>query len=313
MSATSIFNTKYNEFARDLQTACPELTDAIERSLCFSTGDRLDIFKEYVLPHCSPSRNSDTAPAYVLPGVKMPQEIWDTLSDKSKKAIQEYLTILSFTYLLDYGSAADLSGNGFSSSWANKMMNEMKEKIDSFDFKGIAEKIAGLFGAAAADGKGIPQIPEKFLKGQIAKLAEEIVKEFRMEDFGIDPAEIEAAGNDPTKALNIITEMFTKNPQILQGTIQKLGKRLQEKIQSGALRPQELVAEAEELMKTFSENQEFVQLMESFRRAFSFEGMEGSRGARDSKDRLSIVRERLKKKLDAKKAAAGTGGASGKK
>jgi hypothetical protein len=184
------------------------------------------------------------------------------------------------------------------------MMNDMKEKMDSFDFKGIAEKIAGLFGSSA-DGKSIPQIPEKFLKGQIAKLAEEIVKEFKMEDFGIDPAEIEAAGSDPTKALNMIMEMFTKNPQILQGTVQKLGKKLQAKIQSGALRPQELVAEAEELMKTFSENQDFVQLMESFRRAFSFEDKEAAQASgRDDKSRLAIAKARLRKKLEEKKAGA---------
>jgi hypothetical protein len=43
-------------------------------------------------------------------------------------------------------------------------------------FASLTEKFAKFFGSTA-DGSSIPQIPEKFLKGQIAKLAEEIVKE----------------------------------------------------------------------------------------------------------------------------------------
>ena len=152
---------------------------------------------------------------------------------------------------------------------------------------------------------GIPQIPEKFMKGQIAKLAEEIVKELRVEDFGIDPAAMEAAGNDPTKALNMIMEVFAKNPHAFQNTVQKLGKKLALKIQSGAIRPQELVAEAEELMKTFSENPQFVEMMEAFRQAFGFEDKEAAQAAgRENENRLSIARNRLRKKLDAKKTAA---------
>jgi hypothetical protein len=230
----------------------------------------------------------------------MTQTLWSELSENTKKAIQEYLTILSFTYLMD-SNATDMSGNEFTSDWAKKMMDEMKSKMEGVDFAGLTEKIAKLFGGSS-DGSGIPSLPEKFMKGQIAKLAEEIVKEFRVEDFGLDPAQLEAAGNDPTKALNMIMEVFMKNPQAMQGTIQKLTKKLQQKIQSGALRPNELVAEAEELMKTFSENPQFVELMESFRQTFGFEDQELARSVgRDGDSRLSIARARLRAKLEKRK------------
>jgi hypothetical protein len=141
------------------------------------------------------------------------------------------------------------------------------------------------------------------MKGQIARLAEEIVKEFKIEDFGLDPASVEAAGNDPTKALNLIMEVFMKNPQNLQRTIQRLTKRLQEKIQSGSIRPQDLVAEAEELMKTFSENPQFVEMMETFRQTFGMEDPDIARAAgKEESARLSLVKQRLRKKLEAKKA-----------
>jgi len=311
-----MFDSKYSEFARDLQGACPELTAEIEQAVKLSPEDRRRQFKDQVLSSCSPNRDSSVSPAFVLPGVRMPSQIWIDLSPKSRTAIQEYLTLLSFTYLLEAGSKEDTQSSGWNTEWANKMMDEMKAKMGSIDFEGLTEKIAKLFGSAAGAGAaagaaaggfpgGIPQIPEKFMKGQIAKLAEEIVKELRVEDFGIDPAAMAAAGNDPTKALNMIMEVFAKNPHKFQTTVQKLGKKLALKIQSGAIRPQELVTEAEELMKTFSENPQFVQMMEAFRQAFGFEDKEAAQAAgRDNENRLSIVRARLRKKLEAKKAAA---------
>jgi len=303
-SLGDVFITKYDEFARDLLGACPELTAQINAAIALSPDQRREQFKTQVLSSCSPARNAAEAPSYVLPGVHMPQSLWAELSDSSKKAIQEYLTILSFTYLMD-SNAPDLSGNGFTEGWAKKMMDEMKSKMAGVDFAGLTEKISKLFGSFGSTGgaNGIPSLPEKFMKGQIAKLAEEIVKEFRVEDFGIDPAQLEAAGNDPTKALNMIMEVFMKNPSAMQSTVQKLTKKLQQKIQSGALRPQELVAEAEELMKTFSENPQFVELMESFRSTFGFEDTEMARAAgRDGDNRLSIARARLRAKLEKRKA-----------
>ena len=298
-----LFNTKYNEFANDLLGACPEMTAQIQAALQLTPEVRKQEFRSQVLPSCSPSRDAKKAPAFVLPGVAMPEAVWAALSARSQTAVQEHLTVLSFCLLVDGNTGPDVSGFGWDSGWASKMMDEMKDKMKGVDFAGMSEKFAQFFGSAA--GGAIPQIPEKFLKGQIAKLAEEIVKEFRLEDFGLDAAAMEEANKDPTKALNMIMEVFSKNPQAFQKTIMKLTKKLQQKVQNGTLRPQELVAEAEELMKTFSENPQFVEMMESFRSAFGMEGHEEEARAagRDGSARLSIVQQRLRKKLEAKKAA----------
>jgi len=314
-----MFNSKYEEFAKDLEATCPELSAKIATAVALPVNVRKSEFKTQVLPSCAPSRDSAVAPAFVLPGVDMPTDVWASLSANSKKAIQEYLTLLSFSFLVESGTSGDLSGTSWTADWATGMMDEMKEKMKNIDFAGLSEKIAGLFGSAANAagaaaggageggnpfGPGFPQLPEKFLKGQIAKLAEEIIKEFDIKDFGIDPAVMEAAGNDPSKSLSMIMDLFMKNPQAFQGTIMKLTKKIQRKIQSGALRPQELVAEAEELMKTFSENPQFVELMESFRQAFGAADPEVARATnREPENRLSIVRERLRKKMEAKKNA----------
>lgn len=294
---SDIFNSKFEEFARDLKDTCPELSSSIDASLILSIEERKTQFLSQVLPFCSPQRNAEVCPQFVLPGVSMTEAIWNTLSSSSKNAIQEYLTLLSFCLMMNTNSKQE----GWTPEWASKMMEDMKSKMKDVDFSGFAEKMSKLFGA---DSKGIPQIPEKFLKGQIARLAEEIVKEFRVEDFGIDPAALESAGNDPTKALQMIMEVFMKNPQAFQGTIMKITKKLQQKVQSGSLRPQELVTEAEELMKTFSENPQFVEMMESFRQMFGSTDdiVEQQRATgRDGNARLSIVQARLRKKLESKK------------
>lgn len=302
-----MFDAKYVEFAKDLLATCPELEVQIKAAVALETDVRKREFKTQVLTSCSPRRKGDKCPDYVLPGVAMPQELWASLSDKSKTAIQEYMTILSFTFLIDAGTSGDISGSEWTADWAKTMMDDMKEKMAGIDFAGMSAKIGSLFGSmggVGADGSRFPELPAKFLNGQIAKLAEDIVKELKMEDFGLDPEVLKSAGNDPTKALGLIMEVLMKNPRSLQTTIQKLSKKIQQKIQSGALRPAELVAEAEELMKTFSENPQFVSLMESFRQSFgAFDPEVARKTNREPEYRLNIVKERLRKKLAEKNAA----------
>jgi len=293
-----VFLDKYAEFAVELQKTCPELRSDIDMAMFISDADKVAQFKEKVLPCCSPKRDPKVSPGAVLPGVFITDELWASFSDSAKEAVQQHLTLLSFCLLIDMGTKDDVNGSDWTETWAKKMMEEMKEKMAGIDFSSFGEKIADLFG----EGKGFPQLPEKFLKGQIARLAEEIVKELNIEDFGISPADVEETKKNPAKTFEIMMGLFSKNPQILQGTVQKLSKKLQQKIQSGALRPKELMAEAEELMKVFSDNPQFVNMMESFRNAFGAREADFERAAGNQPNpRLSLVKERLKRKLEERK------------
>jgi hypothetical protein len=256
--------------------------------------------------------------------VTLPTSLWTDLSIGSQKAIQEYLTLLSFSLLMQENGGAGAAGAAAGAAaadpmgpFAAKFMEDIKAKMDKIDFGKLSAKIAEMFtntaGAAGAAGAG-PQLPEKFLKGKIAKLAEEIMQDIRVEDFGIDPLEFELAKSNPERAIDLMTRAFQRNPESFQGAIAKLTKKLQQKVQSGALNPKELVAEAEELMKTFSENAQFVGIMESFRQAFGFEDTEAARSVgRDGENRLSIVQQRLRKKLEERKAGRTGGGGKGRK
>jgi proteasome lid subunit RPN8/RPN11 len=91
----------------------------------------------------------------------------------------------------------------------------------------------------------MPPLPEKFLKGHMAKLAEDLIKEFNPEEFGFSREDLEECEKNPAKSFEILMNISTKNPSLIQNALKKIGKRLQEKIQSGQIKPQELAAEAE--------------------------------------------------------------------
>jgi len=192
----------------------------------------------------------------------------------------------------------------------NDFMDSWKTSMDGIDFEGMSKKLTEILQGMGPDS--LPNIPDRLLKGHLGKLVEELLKEFKPEDFGFTPEELKACDSDPMKSFTLLNDIYTNRPEVLQRAIQRIASRLQEKIRRGELRPDQIASEAEELMKEFSTNGSFVQMMESFRDMFGMRDMETARKAgQEQSARSSIVRERLRKKLDAKRK--GTGGGGGKK
>lgn len=320
-SLQSIFYSNFTKFAAELLEVVPEYTVQIKSALALSEKEKKERFRSEVLSSCR-TRGTGTSPSFLLPGVPMTPAIWETLSENTRDAIHQYMTLLAFSIMFDDSPGNSSSGggpgaglDGFTADWAEEAMKQMKEKLNTVDFSAFAEKLKAMFGGAAgAEGgaPGIPQIPEKFLRGQIARLAEDIMKEFRPEEFGINPAELEASNADPMRAFQMLSELYTRNPQILQNVMKRIAKKMQQKIQRGELRPAELAAEAEELMKHFTENAQFRDLMEMFKTTFGMEDPDLARAAgSEGSARLAMVRDRLRKKLAAKQGSASGGGAGG--
>lgn len=307
-SLDSIFNSKYNEFIANLRDVFPELTPALDTAFSLSIETRIAKFREDVMPVAgNPNRNSAANPGKILPGVELSDTQWSSISSNSQSSIQEFITLLSFSILLDSNSASDF-GEGGKEAF-DTFLKSMKDKMSNVDFSSFTDKFSKLFGMG---GGGIPKLPEKFMKGHIARLAEEMMRDFKPEDFGLDPDTIKECESEPTKAFEMLLKAYTSNPAILQNSIQKIGKRLQSKIQSGAIRPQQIVAEAEELMKEFSENPGFVEMMESFRSVFGMEDPDLARKTGNPESsRMAIIRERLRKKAAANQAAAAASVAAG--
>jgi hypothetical protein len=300
-STVEIFQEKYSEFCEKLLTTLPELVKEIAAAAALSSEDRLTKFTDEVLSNCSPMRDAGQNPKMILPGVTLSDDLWNSLGDGSQKAIQEYLTILSMCSLMNGAKAKfDMSGNP-TKEWTDQFLGGLREKLGGMDFEAMSKKLTGLFSGMTPDK--MPKLPERFLKGHLAKLAEELVREFKPEDFGLDTEELKACDADPARAFTLLSEIYTKKPEVLQKAITRIASRLQEKIRKGEIRPDQIAAEAEELIKEFSGNGAFVEMMESFRSTFGMEDPDLAREVgRDGDARRNIVKERLRKKMEAKKA-----------
>lgn len=318
----SVFQTKYNEFADDLIGALPEYTLQIQAAKALDDTTRLNRFQQEVKTSSTFEGNTDDIernPRNVLPGVEISDTIWATLSQNTKKAIWEYVRILSICCLMEAGF-----GENSKPAWMDDVMNDMKQKLEGIDFQGIINKFMTFLkpgeGGSTTSGEGgvpeglpagfeklfengFPKIPEKFLKGHMAKLAQEIVKDITPEDLGLTPEMIAECEKNPSRAFEVLFQVFGNNPGNIQKTIQKVGKRLQQKFMSGSIRPQEIAREAEELMKEFANNSSFVDMMDGIKGAFGFTDMDMAKQAgREGSARLAMVKERLKKKASEKEA-----------
>lgn len=285
-----MFLTKYVEFCEELKVVYPEATTIIDIAKALPDEEKKARFIKYIVPKVTATkRNSNQNPGVLLPGVLVSNAKWAEFSPTTKQAIQEFLTVLTF--------CATFGAEGMNMKWAEEALNAMKEKFNTADFKSLSDKIMDLMKSGQ-----FSSLPERLMKGQIAKLAEDLVKEFKPEDFGLTAEELQRAGSDPTQAFGLLSQIYTRNPAMLQTVMKRIAKRLQEKVQRGELRPQELAAEAEELMKEFTENPAMKELMESFKGMFGMDDPDVARAAgRDGSSRMNIVRERLRKKMEAKK------------
>jgi hypothetical protein len=299
-----MFQTKYDEFAKDLVETFPELKEAVASALTLLPADRITSYREAVFKNTRTmtSKDLEKCPGTVLPGVTIAAELWETTGKRTKVAVIEYLSVLNLCVAF-IGTDENAGEESFTKEWAERLMREARASMSNIDFDNISESFFKAFGGK---GEGIPPLPEKFLKGKLAKLAEEMVREFNPEDFGIKPEDIEACERDPTRAFELLMGASMKDPTVIQKAMMRVAKRLQDKVSRGELKPQELVAEAEELIQEFKSHPAFVELMKSFKDAFNVdEDMDTARAAgRDGEGRLAQARARLRKKMEAKKAAA---------
>lgn len=295
-----IFNTKYEEFANDLLKTFPELSGKVQACLQIHPEERYSRFVKDILPSHGPIHEESKCPGEVLPGVVITDELWSMISENSHSAIYKYLNILAFCSIYESNKFAEGFGTEKMKEWTDTFLKQWKEKLSSIDFESMSKKLSEILGSMGPTA--FPKIPEKLLKGHLAKLAEELVREFKPEDFGLSEDELRECDKNPSKAFELLTEIYTKKPEVLQNSIKRIANRLQEKIKRGELRPEQIAAEAEELMKEFTENNAFTELMQSFKGVFGMEDPDIARQVGRPEDaRRSLVRDRLRKKLEAKR------------
>jgi hypothetical protein len=186
-----------------------------------------------------------------------------------------------------FGNMGDMGG----------LFGKLREMAESFASNAGAS--TGGSGSGAPTGTGLPEfkIPERMFKGHIAKMARELAEEFKPEEFGISPELMNT--QDPAKVFEYLQELFTRNPEKLMSAAQRIAKKLQTKFLRGEIKRDEIIAEIEELMKEFSENEAFNSIFgnlgELLQMSAKATGNEGS-------ERRRVVQERLRKKTAEKEA-----------
>lgn len=311
------FDSTYAQFVSELKQTFPEFAPALASVPEGAKAHFVATWKSHTTAVASQDVTLFAGPGIELvPGARMTTALWSELSVGTQGAIWKYLSSLLLLAASADETLWDLSGfahdmedlmkrlkeegGGETPSMMKDMFEKLSKMAETFGFDA-----KDLSGAAGAAGKF--KIPERLFKGHIAKIAEELVKEFKPEDFGISPDLL--TSEDPARVFTYLQEVFTKKPELLMGAAQKIAKRLQAKFQNGSIKREEIIREAEELMAEFSENEAFSSMFGSL--GEMLKGSEKESG-QDGSARLRETRERMKKKQAEKEArrAATAGGAS---
>lgn len=291
------FATALASFYEDLEATFPEFTTVIAT---LKAKPATDVEKDFVAlwksnPAAFTARNPTTLFTQdFLPGLRLTPALWGEVSEMTHKAIWNHLQTLALLSASSFDAGSiDLSG----------MMGQMKDMAESPMMKMMMDKLKEMMaGMAKPDVSGAApsfKIPERMFKGQIAKMAEELAREFKPEDFGLSPELLETS--DPAKIFGYLQEVFTRKPELLMAGAQRIAKKIQAKFERGELKREDLMREAEELMKEFSDNPMFSDLFGGLTEMLH--GSDKETG-NDGSARRRAVQERLRKKMDAKKATA---------
>jgi hypothetical protein len=317
------FGAVYTQFLDDLLGTFPEYATAIQAARDSESAQAN--FNAVWKNHTAAVANQDAsifegAGVEMVPGAPLTKALWKQCGAATRTAIWKYLSSL-----LLVSASSDSDGSEFwDISGFNAHMEEMMKHLKEMggkesgssgadtssmfgDMGGIFEKLSGmaktfgfdkfadLSGASAAGGF---KIPERLFKGHIAKIAAEIAQEFKPEDFGLSPDMLES--DNPGQVFTYLQELFSRRPEMLMTAAQRIAKKIQYKFQRGEIKRDDIIREAEELMKEFSENEMFSsmfgQLSEMMKSTDKQSGNEGSA-------RLRAAQERLRRKQAEKTAA----------
>jgi hypothetical protein len=298
------FTTTYTQFVDDLKGTFPEFASTLDAAACDEA-----FFTRIWKSHTKDVAEQNAAVfagegIELVPGFRMTEALWKEISSSTQTVIWKYLSSLLLLTAVSDGADWDLSG-------FNADMEEMMRKLrDGEPTMGMGEEMGNLFqkfakmaesfGFKDVSGAEAPKfkIPERLFKGHIAKIAEELIHEFKPEDFGISAEMLET--KDPARIFQFLQEIFTKKPELMMSAAQKIAKKIQAKFQRGEIRREDIIREAEELMKEFSDNDAFSNLFgsigEMFKDSDKESGNEGSARRRE-------VQERLRRKAAEKKTA----------
>jgi hypothetical protein len=253
--------------------------------------------------------------------VQLTPALWAELSEGTQRAIWKYLRTLALE------AAMTVSLEGVDTETQQILMGIMTaEKLEAGGAEADAaaaeimedalphlqplmDKLKGLMGnfmdlSGMADIP-MPEIPERLRNGRIAKLAEEMARQLNPAEFGIDPALLE--GDSVEEVLKRLAEIYQRDPTLLVAGAKRVADKIRKQILGGSLDREALVAEAQEFIAIFKEHPLFKEAISKFQSFAGEDGLAsmfgGGGGGGTESERRRAVQERLRKKLEARKAA----------
>jgi hypothetical protein len=319
----SSFAATLTAFCDELKHTFPELGSTIAR---VSTATPTQFWKMWhrnldILVICDANALFNERKGLIAGAVQLTPALWSEISDKTREAIWRYLR----TLVLE--AAMENNLENVESAEMQKLidiMNVERQEETMNHLQPFLERMKGLIGSKFADmsggfsfpdlsGMSLPEIPERLRNGRIAKLAEEMAKQFDPADFGIDATLLK--GDNVEKILAGIAELYQRDPSKLLAGAQRVAEKIKKQIMGGSLNKDELIAEAQEFITLLKEHPMFKEIVDKFSGltgpgglAEMFSGLPGfGASASAPSERRRAVQERLRKKM-AERTKAKEGG-----
>jgi hypothetical protein len=314
----SAFTSTLKSFCEELRLTFPELEPQIARATATASAQ---FWKSWstgltILMRRDVQTLFSERKGFLIGAVRLTPELWSELSEKTQVAIWKYLRTLTLE------AAMEVSLESLDTETMQKLMDILTaERVEAdpaaatselFEesmnhMKPLMEKLKGLMGSTGfmdLSGLGdfqMPDIPERLRNGRIAKLAEEMAKQFDPQEFGIDPALLN--GDNVEEILKRLADLYQRDPTLLIGGAKRMAERIKKQILGGSLNRDELVGEAQEFIALFKEHPMFKDIMgkvSGFMGADGLASMFGSGGSDSGgapSERRRAVQERLRKKM----------------
>lgn len=337
------FSSTLTSFCDELRQTFPELATPIARVASATPAQFWKMWRSHldILVDCDAAALFSERKGLVIGVVQLTPALWGEISKKTQEAIWRYLR----TLILE--AALENNLENIETAEMQKLIDIMNAERsdpasvleDTMDhLKPLLERMKGIIGSGFSgfpgfsdlsgfpdlskfmdvsaafagfsdlSGMSFPEIPERLRNGRIAKLAEEMAKQFDPSDFGIDPALF--AGDNVEKVLTGLVEIYQRDPSKLMAGAQRIAEKIKKQILGGSLNRDELVAEAQEFIALFKDHPMFKEILGKVEGLMGPGGLAdllggsgipglGSSGGAPS-ERRRAVQERLRKKLAAR-------------
>ncbi len=303
----------FPELAAPIDRACTVTAEAFWRS--WTASDGLTVLLERNAEALLGARGG-----FLIGPVRLTAALWSELSANTQHAIWRYLRTMVLEAAMEVSMESvpteqmhtlmsilteeRLEKGGAEAEAATaEMMDEAMGHLNP-----LMEKLKGLVGGfmdvSGLASMPMPEIPERLRTGRIARLAEEMAKQFNPAEFGIDPALL--VGDNVEEILRRLAEMYQRDPTKLIAGAKRVAEKIKRQILGGSLDRDALVAEAQEFVALFREHplfKEIIGKLESFTGGEGLASMFGGSGDGAPSERRRAVQERLRKKLAARQAA----------